>query len=172
MFEYRKIENNETPDVCKSCGKCCKNYPGAYHPEQFEDLSKEKILEMLASNKYAIDAYCDDYVDDICDSNYVYGYFIRPLGSDENPSKTHGQYRTIGCCHLTLSGCDLPFEERPYGCQKLTPDTCMNIDECDTKLDISDVWKEYHDILDDIVKTNDITLTPMLFHRSILDMIF
>lgn len=172
MFEYRKIENNETPDVCKSCGKCCKNYPGAYHPEQFEDLSKEKILEMLASNKYAIDAYCDDYVDDICDSNYEYGYFIRPLGSDENPSKTLGQYRTIGCCHLTPSGCELSFEERPYGCQKLTPDTCMNIDECDTKLDISDAWKEYHDILDDIVKTNDITLTPMLFHHSLLDMIF
>lgn len=41
MFEYRKIENNETADVCKSCGKCCKNYPGAYHPEQFEDLSKQ-----------------------------------------------------------------------------------------------------------------------------------
>lgn len=109
MFEYRKIENNETPDVCKSCGKCCKKYPGAYHPEQFEDLSKEKILEMLASNKYAIDAYCDDYVDDICDSNYEYGYFIRPLGSDENPSKTLGQYRTIGCCHLTPSGCGFAF---------------------------------------------------------------
>lgn len=85
MFEYRKIENNETPDVCKSCGKCCKNYPGVYHPEQFEDLSKEKILEMLASNKYAIDAYCADCVDgNNCDSIYEYKYFIRPLGSDKN----------------------------------------------------------------------------------------
>lgn len=162
MFEYKKIENNETLDVCKNCGKCCKNYPGAYHPEQFEDLSKEKILEMLASNKYAIDAYCDDCVDNDSDSD-EFGYFIRPLGSDENPQRTLGQYRTIGC--------DLSFEERPWACQRLTSDTCMNIDECDTKLSIADAWKEYHDILDNVVKTNNIKLTPWLFDYSLLDIL-
>lgn len=167
MFNYVKMENNETPEKCATCGYCCKQYPGAYHPEQFDDLSKDKIIEMIKSKQYAIDAYIG--YNDMRESVYNYGYFIRPFGSNEEYNKTLGQYRRyIGCVNLTEKGCALKFEDRPYACQRLTSDIC-NSSETDSKLAIADAWSRYHSVLNDVVEELNIQLTPYVVLNDVDD---
>ena len=138
--ESIRIKNNENPEVCSKCGgKCCKNYAGAYHPNDFDELKTiEDFERILIDGKISIDWY--EYEGTI-DSQ---GYFLRPrhVGGDViDPS--YGER----CIHLTDTGCELSFDERPYFCRKLEPRESTECGEADSKRGYAEAWSKYCDIL-------------------------
>ena len=135
-----RIDNNENTQLCSKCGgKCCKNYAGAYHPHDFDKLETiEDFERILIDGKMSIDWYECFTEDD------QPGYFIRPrhVGGDViDPS--YGER----CIHLTDTGCELSFDERPYFCKKLEPRESTECGEVDNKRGYAEAWFKYNEIL-------------------------
>ena len=145
-----KYENKEMCAICK--GKCCKNMPGQYIPEDLFDheMTKEELKQFILDRKdIAIDCWDGDE-----DSDRVDLYYLRPMrkirseeeyiGSnmmsddmidvykrlygyyknDFNPivDYAYSQPTMFICTHLTENGCDLSYEDRPTCCKELIPD--------------------------------------------------
>lgn len=139
------IPNNENKQICSKCGgKCCKSYAGAYHPSDFgENLNIEYIEKLLTKrNDISIDCF-----ENPSDGN-KYGYFLRPrhVGGDIVDMSWGAP-----CIHLTETGCELPFDERPYGCRKLDPKNCSETNKEENYL----WWKKYWKELDTLRETYD-----------------
>lgn len=136
------IKNNENLHVCSKCnGGCCKQYGGAYHPDDFKEPITYELLDSLIgeNDTISIDWYeCDD----------CKGFFLRPRhvnGGKVDPSWGDA------CIHFTDGvGCSLKFDDRPYGCRSLVPSPDENgscREGCFGKEDAYNAWKPYHDIL-------------------------
>lgn len=119
-MEYKKIENNETPEVCSKCkGYCCKAYSGIYHPNDFEDIEKE-LIKLKEENLISIDQWDGPLmINDDEDNDYYDIKFVRPRHTNAK-SFVDLSYGGV-CIHLTDHGCKLSFEKRPYQCKMLTP---------------------------------------------------
>ena len=138
----KKIENNENPSVCSKCGgKCCKSYGGLFHPEDFEEISEEALIKIIDQGDVSIDWLEPD-------EDFGYGqriYFLRMRHVDAavvDPA-------FVGTCvHLTPTGCDLPFDQRAYGCKTLEVDDNMNCSKgCYDKYEAAGDWLAYQDEL-------------------------
>ena len=137
-----KIENNENPSVCAKCGgKCCKHYGGIFHPEDFEEISEEALIKAIDKGDISIDWLEPD-------ENFGYDqniYFLRMRHVDAaiiDPAFM-GQ-----CVHLTPTGCDLPFDQRAYGCKSLEVDDDMQCSKgCYDKYMAAGDWLAYQDEL-------------------------
>lgn len=151
MFKMEEIKNNENCKVCSECGgKCCKNISGSYHPDDFPhgSLTEEFIEDLCVNHKVTIDAYMT-----------VYGMkcFLRPRVSTD---KTIAEWSWGGTCiHLTPTGCSLKFEDRPFGCRLLDPETCGSStgDRFD-KEDAGNAWIRYNEVLQSIALKHDIQM--------------
>lgn len=123
-----EIKNNENKELCAKCGgKCCKTYAGAYHPDDFNhELTDAWLQDLLEGNH----AYPDgkpilvsiDWAEGVKDGPDGRGYFLRPRhagGDIVDPSWG------AECYHLTETGCDLSFDERPWRCKLKEPSECF-----------------------------------------------
>ncbi len=103
-------------ETCKSCaGKCCKFMPGSCAPEDiinnFPSSSlKKSVSKALATGKYSIDCWED--------SQSI--YYVRPATTDK-VGKTYDFSWGGKCIFLTIKGCKLTNEKRPYQCRMLKP---------------------------------------------------
>lgn len=145
------IKNNENREMCSKCGgKCCKTYSGAYHPDDFKhELTDAWLQDLLEGNHTYTDGkpilVSIDWVEGVKGGPDGRGYFLRPrhVGGDiVDPSWG------ASCCHLTETGCDLPFDERPWRCRLREPSECIN-DKMDTveKRESVVPWRLYWKIL-------------------------
>lgn len=141
------VPNNENSEKCSACGgKCCKNNPGAYLPEDFtaDQLTKGGMLNLIKNGRISIDGYEDE--------EFCLHPFLRPRGSLD---VCYGGLCGGTCLNLTDIGCRLDFEDRPYECRRLDPKDCLNggylLHEPYTKRDIADKWIEYYDIIFEII---------------------
>jgi len=137
------IENNENKYLCKNCGgKCCKMYGGSFHPSDFGVCIDYTSIKRLLTERDDISIDCLDDPDD----GRINGYFLRMR--HRNGSIVDFSWGGA-CVHLTQNGCDLPFDERPYGCKILVPGKCHDPNESGyDKYKAYDDWKEYWEILD------------------------
>jgi hypothetical protein len=125
------IANNEDLATCRACGgKCCKTLPGAYLPDQ---LTQDELRHGLQSGtlvlawwdgdprpgKQCFDVDCDGSCTRCTDPDRLLrAYYVRPRNENSKPGPFDGSSQ--GACKLLgPSGCTLPFEKRPAGCQNL-----------------------------------------------------
>lgn len=125
------IAPNEDLATCRACGgKCCKTLPGAFLPDQLDD---EAVRAGLAAGslvlawwegdprpeKHCFDVDCDGSCPRCLDPERVRrAYYVRPRNVASPPGVFDAT--TNGACTLLgRSGCTLPFERRPAGCQNL-----------------------------------------------------
>lgn len=139
--------SNENKELCSRCGgKCCKNLPGTYSPQDLfgnEVITKESIKNLVMESDYiSIDRW---EADDEYDKEL---YYLRPkiVKSSESISlpemfkstfdiianivnsdfqrKVHFAYPTPGyvCYFLGEDGCKLSYDQRPMNCRDLIPD--------------------------------------------------
>ena len=112
------IEDKENRSICAACiRKCCERYPGTAFPKDFGT----KRADVLAAVRAAIETghYCFDWWEgDLLggDAGRYRTLFVRPatknrIGVVEDPSWGGA------CTFLSVEGCALDFEKRPYGCR-------------------------------------------------------
>jgi len=135
-------------NICKECkGKCCKELPGSWYPEDFSikpnsppDVVRARIISLLKDKQATIDWWENDYPD----------YFLRPPAVNDR-SPIEGSWGGA-CIFLNEDGCTRPFKLRPTGCRMLQPLK----DKCNahgyTKRHSCDAWASYNDILKSIVR--------------------
>lgn len=150
-----KIKNNES-DMCKECGgRCCKSYAGAYHPDDFDPICDNDIIEMILH----IDKREDLSIDWLEGGEFGTEdkFFIRPRhegGDIVDPS--YGER----CIHLGPNGCVKPFDERPYACRALVPKkningACLSVSDGTTKLD-KEIYAEWWEPFQSYLKESKI----------------
>lgn len=145
------IKNNENKEICSKCGgECCKSYAGAYHPEDFNHELTDAWLEDLLEGNHA---YPDgkpilvsiDWVEGVEDGPDGRGYFLRARhvgGGIVDPSWG------AECYHLTETGCDLSFDERPWRCRLKDPSECSKWrNGFSEKTESMEAWRQYWDKL-------------------------
>ena len=136
------ILNNENPSLCSKCTNvCCEQMPGINSPEDFGEITKEKIESLISGGKYAID--CWDGNPDI--------YYIRPniVGNTKVLDRSWG-----GECIFLEEKCTLSFNDRPLNCRMLIPDEngCNFGGIKADKKYFADMWLDYQDILIEIIE--------------------
>jgi len=127
----------ENQSLCSTCGgKCCKNSPCFFMPQDFTDLSFEGILREFSEKDYLCIRL--DRVPRITMRSADWGKTIIPFF-------TRG--RRNPCMVLTPNGCPFSYEERPTGGKLLVPDPNQ---DCKSKLTLEEVrvaWKPYEETL-------------------------
>lgn len=169
---------NENLEVCKKCGgKCCRNMPGTYSPEDLfkgEEITKESIKRLIMESDYlSIDRW---EADEEYDKEL---YYIRPklvlrepetffndligliLGDCDSEKKVDFAVVTgfHQCYFLGENGCKLSYDQRPKNCRDLTPDPengCyiqeVKYQNISTKLYYAKIWEPYSEIIEEIAK--------------------
>ncbi len=97
------MEGYPETEMCSHCGgECCRRQPGYCLPADF--ASTTAVRAAVESGKYTIVLLLDEH---------VMARVIRPQHRDT--------LRKEYCIFLQADGCELPFEDRPYGCRMLRP---------------------------------------------------
>ena len=130
--------NNETPQFCKDCGRCCSSLPGGWLPEE---MSVERQQVLMDSHLAVWDSWVRAGEGDI--------HYLRPATVDDHWEKKSVSYSWGGkCIFLSKTGCKLSFEERPFECKNLrayAPGECEleeDLGGLRTKDFISRKWEE------------------------------
>ena len=140
------IKNNENKELCTKCGgKCCKASAGVYHPDDFNhELTDAWLQDLLEGNHTYPDGKAIlvsiDWVEGVEGAPDGRGYFLRPrhVGGDiVDPSWG------APCYHLTKTGCDLSFDERPWRCRLKEPSECFKKNGFDEKRESMEPWRPY-----------------------------
>jgi hypothetical protein len=97
------MEGYPETDMCVSCGgECCRRQPGYCLPSDF--ASAQDVRAAVESGNYTIVLLVDEHIT---------ARVVRPQHRDT--------LRKEFCIFLRADGCELSFEERPYGCRMLRP---------------------------------------------------
>lgn len=170
------MENEYTLKRCAECGgKCCKNLPGIYSPEDLfgdkKDITKEDIMKVLDQGGISIDRWEADK-----ESNYKDMYFLRPQidyreSGDQLRVVDYALFPLDSCIHLTDKGCDLEHDKRPFGCRNLVPvqdegyctDIWANVEQELNRLRYAGLWNPYNDILEEIACSDEYEYNEPLY---------
>ncbi len=97
------MEGYRETDMCVRCGgKCCQLQPGHCLPSEFG--SAEAVMDALNSGRYGVILLLD---------SDIRARVIRPHYKKRD--------QRVGCIFHQANGCELPWEDRPYGCRMLRP---------------------------------------------------
>ena len=99
--------NNEDRNTCSSCGgKCCKNLPGAFAPEE---VSMESLGLMLSQRQLEVTLEHHG-VPLNGEFEYRVAWVVRPVRQESG-----------WCVFLGEEGCTLDFHDRPWEWRALVP---------------------------------------------------
>ena len=99
----KNIQGYRETDVCVRCqGRCCKRQSGHCMPPEFG--SANAVRDAVTSGKYVIVLLLDEN---------IMARIVRPNYKD--------LLQRTGCIFHHANGCELRFEDRPYGCRMLHP---------------------------------------------------
>jgi Fe-S-cluster containining protein len=125
------IANNEDLATCRGCGgKCCKTLPGAYLPGQLDDAdlaaglqSGRLVLAWWSGDprpaRNCLDVDCDGTCAKCtAEDRLQRAYYVRPRNVNSPPGP-FDPTSNGACTLLGPTGCTLPWEARPSGCQNL-----------------------------------------------------
>ncbi|MFH0975406.1 MAG: hypothetical protein V1874_06450 [Spirochaetota bacterium] len=97
------MEGYRETEMCTHCmGECCRRQSGHCLPTQFG--SAQAVRAAVESGRYAIILLLDEHIK---------ARVVRPHYKDP--------VRRVGCIFLKENGCELKWEDRPYGCRMLRP---------------------------------------------------
>lgn len=125
IVPINSVTAHENKDLCSKCGgKCCEGIPGVYHPEDlFPNMSdaqiQEKILAMIEQGDTVItdmDVWTDP--DSTWPTLCVKALAPRGKGLGNSWRQSFNGGR---CVNLTLTGCKLSTQDRPYECRIVIP---------------------------------------------------
>ena len=144
------MKNNENHAICSACGgTCCKHYAGCVYPDQFPNITKELLTDLI------LDGYCFDCwkgnPTDAPEYENKTAYFLRPKHKDR-PYDIMDRSWGGECSFLINDRCKLPFDKRPLMCQALKPKEGK---ECKCPDDIGKrtaaiAWLPYNELIEEI----------------------
>lgn len=126
--------------ICSECGgKCCKEFPGIFHPEDFQDVEKEYDPKIMC-----LDFWEGEYED----TGVRQPYFVRMRSVKDGNHVSNGLWSGT-CVNLGDDGCKLPAERRAAQCIQLVPHESHNCDvpEKYTKRELVRAWLPYQEEL-------------------------
>ena len=137
------VQTFDKTGYCVSCkGSCCRRMGCHFSPKDFKDISFESLKAEIETKQYiSIDWWEGDYGPE-------YYLRMRNIGGKIVDPSWGGV-----CIVLTETGCPFTFEERPLGARALKPkeDYYGSCDSFYTKEDCKNEWKQYDDILRELV---------------------
>lgn len=169
VLDYTEDDRIEDVEICAKCkGRCCKNAPCHYSPDDFKNLSYRALKSIIARKKYIsiVRIKLDFNIDNFSTKEYYYVLRIRrkdtPIAVDMDQ-----KYKDKRCMLLKKDGCVLPYEKRPKGARMLVPrqnSKCIqlyNLREC-----VRD-WLPYQSVLRKLYRYfNRKFLIQNLFYQS------
>ena len=97
------VQGHRETEECLRCqGKCCKRQSGHCLPSEFG--SEEEVRAAISSGRYGVVLLID---------KDIVARIVRPSYKDL-------EWR-VGCIFQHEQGCELSWEQRPYGCRMLRP---------------------------------------------------
>ena len=97
------MEGYRETDMCVRCaGECCRRQPGHCLPSDFG--SAQAVRAAVVSGRYTIILLLD---------SHTRARVVRPHHREPD--------RRAGCNFLGPTGCELEWQDRPYGCRMLRP---------------------------------------------------
>lgn len=140
-------EHLQNKELCAECGgRCCKNAPCHYSPNDFKDLTFEGLKRVIDQKGYIaimkIGMYEYDYYKEFCDQYYYYILRIKRHG-DSNAFKIEKNSKPTLCCLWTKKGCKLNFNQRPLGAKKLVPKENLRCEQLYSLEQCMREWKPY-----------------------------
>lgn len=131
-------------EQCNICrGACCKHMGCHFSPRDFKEISFESLKAEIETKGYISIDWWENWED-----GPEYFLRMRNVGGDIIDPSWGGV-----CVLLTENGCPLSFEERPLGARALQPRFTYD-GPCEsyyTKEDCKNEWKQYSDILRELV---------------------
>ena len=132
MTKRLPIFGTPAASLCSECGgECCKSTPGAYAPEDFFNgqgkLDIWKLYEMMRDGEAVLGVYDGDprYAGDFedYDDEVSVVYYPKPPYKKGNDRLVDARlpWNLDGCARLKEDGCELEFEDRPFGRRSLVP---------------------------------------------------
>ncbi len=126
---------SENKQLCAECeGRCCKQMPGIYHPDDLRSLHVRSIATQLKSGKWALDWWEGEPRE----------YYLRP--ATKTGRRIYDPSWGGECIFLTACECELEHDDRPRGCRDLEAsagDHCPGPD----KRDGADWWAKHQRML-------------------------
>lgn len=141
-------ESNEDCSICAACtGRCCEHMGCHISPNELKEISVNAIIRFIEeSGCVSIDWWEGDVIPN-GDLDKVYYLRMRNRGFRVvDPS--HGGR----CIALDEEGCLLGFMYRPAGGRGLLPRVDRNCEVLYSKKQCVEEWREYQDILIEVVK--------------------
>ena len=150
---------NERPDLCSTCGECCRTRPGAEAPDRFLGAADPAgaLAGALASGDWVVARHAGmaweggeppPGADRWRTIRYPRpatvrerGTLVADAGADASP-----------CVYLDPGGCRLPFEGRPRMCRELEP---WANGECVAAWDLPQAaraWGPWQGLIDDALR--------------------
>ena len=141
-------DSNEDKSICANChGNCCEHMGCHISPREIKDISAKSLINFIESSEcVSIDWWEGDVIPD-GELEKVYYLRMRNRGFRvEDPS--HGGR----CIALDKEGCVLDFNYRPAGGRGLLPRPDRRCEVVYSKKQCVEEWREYQDILSEVVK--------------------
>lgn len=126
--------------ICSECGgKCCKEFPGIFHPEDFQDVEKEYDPKIMC-----LDFWEGEYED----TGVRQPYFVRMRSVKDGDRVANGLW-SGECVNLGKRGCKLPRKRRAAQCNQLvaSADGNCTVPEKYTKKNLVRAWLPYQEQL-------------------------
>jgi Fe-S-cluster containining protein len=148
------ILNNEKPDLCRDCGRCCKSDPGITHPRDWGHTRAErveKIRQALTTGQWAIDWWEGDISKGPRLERIMW---VRPAIIGHEGQLQHGSWGGT-CTFLGPQGCSHTFEDRPFQCRDLVPMGQGNQRTCKGTTDkrtMAGVWRRHQSMMQEILQ--------------------
>ncbi len=149
------IFRNVNSKICAECGgECCKICGCHFSPEDFKDLSFERLKKEMEKGYISI-----DYVEGEMISS-ILGVYILRIRNQDAPIVNMGFGKRGPCILLTEKGCKLKYKNRPAGGKLLIPsdkfdNTFYRRRQCKQRYSIYDCcyeWKPHQRLLYDLAE--------------------
>lgn len=147
------ISKNVNSQICSECGgQCCKRCGCQFSPDDFEEISFDFLKKEIEKGYISIENMPGKILEQR-ESIYI----LRTRNQGAGVVDTC--YEDTPCVLLTENGCKLDYEHRPTGARLLVPSKkrgfFTRVRKCYPSYSIADCcfeWKEYQDILHQLVK--------------------
>ena len=143
-----ELENKE---ICAKCGgKCCKKSGCDYFVSDFDEINKNKLLEILATGNVSITSALKIKMLPNGQKYIVPFLYLRARNKGRDVIDLFSLKRE--CIMLTPTGCSYSFENRPSGGANLIPGKNGSCRPYKDPYEEMEKWTPYQNILSKLVK--------------------
>lgn len=141
------VPNNESPDLCRSCGgACCRTRPGIEAPERFTATGDPSgaLAAALATGCWVLESHWgvpyDPEMGPAPAPDRLIRYPRPATLAERSACRILAATETGTCVFLGEVRCVLPFSDRPHLCQTLEPDVAFECASAWSRRDAALAW--------------------------------